>query len=103
VPLRKPDYLHRRPLLRARRERPRGCRAAEQRYERAAFQLVELHSMPASQLQHIELGRVSQELSGRNYNLSAVGGGRPPGADMVHTRAVRWSGSPSAYAVSPRQ
>jgi hypothetical protein len=29
------DYRHRR-LLRARRERPRGCRAAQQRNERAA-------------------------------------------------------------------
>jgi len=34
--------------LPARRERPRG-RAAEQRDERASFQLIELHSFPASQ------------------------------------------------------
>ena len=35
-------------LLRARRERP--CRrAAERRYELASFQLIELHSVPASQ------------------------------------------------------
>jgi hypothetical protein len=32
-------------LLRARRERPRR-RAAEQRYELAPFQLIELHSGP---------------------------------------------------------
>jgi hypothetical protein len=32
-----------------RRERPRGGRAAEQRDELAAFQLIELHSIPASQ------------------------------------------------------
>jgi hypothetical protein len=35
-------------LLRARRERPRG-RGAEQGDEIAALQLIELHSMPASQ------------------------------------------------------
>src|SRR5262245_16561189 len=35
-------------LLRARRERPRG-RAAEQRDELAAYQLIEWHSIPASQ------------------------------------------------------
>src|SRR5262249_53199486 len=35
-------------LLRARRERPRGgCAAAEQRDERAPFQLIELHSVPS--------------------------------------------------------
>jgi hypothetical protein len=42
------DHRHCR-LLRARRERPRHCRAAEQRDELAAFQLIELHSIPASQ------------------------------------------------------
>jgi hypothetical protein len=36
-------------LLRARRERPDGGGAAEQRDEIAAFQLIELHSIPASQ------------------------------------------------------
>jgi hypothetical protein len=36
-------------LLGAQRERPRGHCAAEQRDERAAFQLIELHSIPASQ------------------------------------------------------
>ena len=40
---------HRHPLLHARRERPRGCRAAEQRDEFATFQLNSLHSVPASQ------------------------------------------------------
>jgi hypothetical protein len=35
-------------LLRARRERPRR-RATEQRDELAPFQLIELHSVPASQ------------------------------------------------------
>jgi hypothetical protein len=46
---------HRR-LLRARRERPRGRRAAEQRDEIAAPQLVELHSISNSprQMQDIE-------------------------------------------------
>jgi hypothetical protein len=36
-------------LLRARRERPRSRRAAEQRDELAPFQLIELHPLPASQ------------------------------------------------------
>src|SRR5260221_9066775 len=36
-------------LLCPRRERPRGCRAAEQRDELASLQLIELHSVPASQ------------------------------------------------------
>jgi hypothetical protein len=36
-------------LLLARRERPRGSRAADQRDELTALQLIELHSMPASQ------------------------------------------------------
>ena len=39
-----PDHRHR--LLRARRERPRYRRAAEERDEMAAFQLIELHSVP---------------------------------------------------------
>jgi hypothetical protein len=36
-------------LLRSRRERPRGRRAAEQRNEVATFQSIEWHSAPASQ------------------------------------------------------
>jgi hypothetical protein len=43
------DAPHPFALLCARRERPRGRRAAEQRDELAAFQLIELHSIPASQ------------------------------------------------------
>ena len=42
-------------LLRARRERPRG-RAADERDERASIQLIELHSIPASQGR---IGRIS--------------------------------------------
>ena len=42
----KADHRHR--LLRARRQGPRG-RAAEQRYEVASFQVIELHSDPTSQ------------------------------------------------------
>jgi hypothetical protein len=45
TPRREPQPLT---LLRPRRERPRS-RAAEQRDERASFQLIELHSIPASQ------------------------------------------------------
>jgi hypothetical protein len=58
-------------LLRTRRERPRRCRAAEQPDELASFQLVELHSVAASQgrLQDIELARISQRVSERPYNL----------------------------------
>jgi hypothetical protein len=43
-----PDHRHRR-LLRARRQRPRNRSAAEQRDEVPSFQLIELHSVPASQ------------------------------------------------------
>src|SRR6516165_2793418 len=43
------DAPHTHRLLRARRERPHSRRAAEQRDEIAAFQLIELHSIPASQ------------------------------------------------------
>ena len=32
-------------LLRMRRDRPRGCRSAEQRYELTPFQLIELHTL----------------------------------------------------------
>jgi hypothetical protein len=61
----KPDHRHRW-LLRAHRERPRESRAAEQRDEVAAFQLIELHfdPLPArAELQHIELARISQEVT----------------------------------------
>jgi len=44
----KPDHRHRR-LLRPRRDWPSGCHAAEQCDELAAFQLIELHSVPTSQ------------------------------------------------------
>jgi hypothetical protein len=52
----KPDHRHRR-LLCARRKRPRGC-AAEQSDELAPFQLVEVHSIPASrdQTQEYRIG-----------------------------------------------
>src|SRR5262252_2627553 len=42
----KSDARHPAGLLRPRRERPRGRRAAEQRDELAPFQLIELHSVP---------------------------------------------------------
>ena len=69
-----PDHRHRR-LLGARRERPSRRRAAEQRDERAPFQLVELHFGPRARagLQDIELAVVSQEVTKRFYNLLAVG------------------------------
>jgi hypothetical protein len=64
-----PRYATR--LLRARRERPRRRRTAEERDEVAPFQLIELHSVPARQggLQDIELGTISQEVTKRFYNL----------------------------------
>jgi hypothetical protein len=51
-----PDHRHRR-LLRARRERPRGCRATEQRYE-----LAPLHSWPA--LTRIAVSEIPTEMLG---------------------------------------
>src|SRR5207248_7620644 len=48
------DHRHRR-LLRARRERPRGCRAAEQRDELAAFELS-AHSITSSARSRIAVG-----------------------------------------------
>jgi hypothetical protein len=42
------DAPHPLRLLRARRERPRHRRAAEQRDEVAAFQLIEVHLIPAN-------------------------------------------------------
>jgi hypothetical protein len=44
-----PKLAHNYPLLRVRRERPRGRRTAEQRDELAAFHLIEVHSVPVSQ------------------------------------------------------
>jgi hypothetical protein len=84
----KPCDRHRR-LLRARRERPRGRRAAEQRDELAPFQFIELHSIPTDRagLQDNELARISHEITERFSSLLAVGdGGRrtllvPLGAD----------------------
>ncbi len=58
-------------LLRARRKWQRRCRAAEKRDEVAALQLIELHSIPASQgrRQDIELAASSQRVSEWLYNL----------------------------------
>jgi hypothetical protein len=57
-------------LLRARRERPRR-RTADERDELAAFQLIDLHSLPPARdgLQDIELTANSQRVSERLYNL----------------------------------
>ena len=52
-------------IARADSEWPRGRGAAEQRDERAAFQLVELHSVPASQ-GRIAGYRIGEDQSGRN-------------------------------------
>jgi len=55
----------------ARRNWPRDGRAAEQRDERAAFQLIDLHSLPPARdgLQDIGLTANSQRVSERLYNL----------------------------------
>src|SRR5262245_13911723 len=66
-------------LLRARRERPRGCRAAEQRDERAAFQLVELHSTP------VQPGRLCR-ISNGQASVSGCWNGFATAASMVEHR-----------------
>ena len=67
------DASHAFALLRSRRERPRQ-RAAEPRHELAPFQLMEVHSIPASQVgwQDSEGAANSQRVSERPYNLFAV-------------------------------
>src|SRR5262245_48483148 len=56
-----PDHRHRR-LLRARRERPRGHRAAEQRDELAPFPLTGMHPILTGR-EHIAGYRVAAEQS----------------------------------------
>ena len=67
------DPSHAFALLRARRERPGRRRTADERYELAAFQLMEVHSKPASQVgwQDSEGAANSQWVSERPYNLFA--------------------------------
>jgi hypothetical protein len=64
---RAPCTRHRR-LLRARRQRPHSRSAAQERDEVAALQLIELHSIPASQ------GRVA------GYR---IGGDQSAGIEMI--------------------
>src|SRR6516164_10432751 len=56
------DTLHRLALLRARRQRPGGCRAGEQRHEGAPVHLIELHPAPSSQ------GRISEYRIGKGQS-----------------------------------
>jgi iron complex outermembrane receptor protein len=56
-------------LLRPRRERPRDRRAAEQREELAALQLIELHSIPASQTRIVRY-RIEEAASGGRGAIS---------------------------------
>src|SRR5262249_53581088 len=51
-------------LLRARRERPRGSCAAEQRDELAPVQLIELHSIPLSARAGYRISNCKRSVSG---------------------------------------
>src|SRR5262249_44030257 len=61
----KPDHWHCR-LLRPPRERPRSRRAAEQRDELTALQLIALHLVPSSQGRIVGY-RIGEDQSGGNY------------------------------------
>ena len=76
----KPDHRHRR-LLRARRQRPRGRRAAEQRDELASFQLIELHPVPASQ-SRIAGYRIASDQSAGSWKARRD----EPGREGAHTQ-----------------
>jgi hypothetical protein len=73
-------------LLRARRERPRCDRTAEQRDELAAFHSIELHSMPASQTLILRY-RIGEAASGRRAAIlqpaNPISEVRVISADMV--------------------
>src|SRR6516162_8911188 len=64
-----PDRRQLARLLRPRRERPSGGRAAEQRNELATFQLIELHSVPSQGL--IAGYRIGEDQSGGNETIDA--------------------------------
>jgi hypothetical protein len=71
-----------------------GRRAAEQRDELAAFQMIELHfgPLPArAGSQDIELARISQEVTEQLYNLLAVDEGARIGFGG-HTRLIACPG-----------
>src|SRR5262249_33612708 len=75
------DAPHPLALLRARRERPRRS-AAGDRDELTPFQLIELHSFPASQ-RHVTGYRIASDQSAAMLEFcntlgSAYAGGRPP-------------------------
>src|SRR5262249_57106116 len=63
------DHRHR-GLLRARGERPRSGCAAEQRDEFTPFQLIELHSFPASQ-GHVTGYRIASDQSAGSWKAPA--------------------------------
>jgi hypothetical protein len=58
-----PPHLAR--LLRARRERPRGCRATDQRDELAPLQLIELHAVPSTRTGFCMISNWQSYRSGR--------------------------------------
>jgi hypothetical protein len=72
-------------LLPARRERPRGCRAAEQRDEIAAFQSIELHSIPVSQ-RRIAGYRIRNDQSAGLESRSSKNGD----AGDAYDESMRW-------------
>jgi hypothetical protein len=72
------DHRHRR-LLRTRREGPRRRCAAEQRYEIASFQLIELHSVPSQG--RIAEYRIGEDQSGGEKAPTIKGRGKLSRAD----------------------
>jgi len=62
------DAPHPLALLRARRDRPRSCRAADERDELAPFYLIGLHSVPVSQ-GRIAGYRIGEDQSGDNGTI----------------------------------
>src|SRR5262249_55402653 len=87
-----PNGWQLRRLLRARRERPHGCRTAEQRDELPSLQLNCIRpSQAGAGLHDIELARISQVITKRFYNLLAVGEGAhsPVGRERLEKQGHR--------------
>ena len=97
-----PDHRHRR-LLCARRERPRGCRAANQQDEVASLHCLMLpvlptgriaHSATAGDLLHCGISKEPSSAVGQNAkSLLNLAFPLPPGADMP----LQWLRSESCH------